>query len=193
MHPTHTTLAACSSYSFPGFIINSQELSSKSWERMSSRCMLVALVPSIHPQSRECRHQITSLVACWRHSFPGLLRNSWEFCTNSWECMRHTAHCTLTRSRYLVPRRQIPGNSSHNAGNSFPGFRRNTSLSWESLQNTINPSILVPRKQSYYQEFGQIAGNMGPRRQVSQDTMKIVPRNLIFGRLIPGNHRIPGN
>ena len=74
-------------------------------------------------------------------SFPGLLRNSWEFLSHSWECMHHTTHGTLPRSQYLVPGWQIPGNLSHNAGNSFPGFRRNTSLSWESFRKTVYSTI----------------------------------------------------
>ena len=41
-------------------------------------------------------------------SFPGFLRNSWEFSSHSWECMHHTAHVTLPRSQYLVHGWPIP-------------------------------------------------------------------------------------
>jgi hypothetical protein len=69
MPAPHPPLTACSYYSFPGFITNSWELSSKSREHMSSRCVLVPLVPSIHTKSWESMHRVTSLVACWpRHS-----------------------------------------------------------------------------------------------------------------------------
>ena len=67
--PHNPPLTACSYYSFPEFITNSWELSSKSREHMSSRCVLVPLVPSIHTKSWESMHRVTSLVACWpRHS-----------------------------------------------------------------------------------------------------------------------------
>ena len=68
--------------------------------------------------------------------------NSWEFLPNSWECMHHTAHCTLPRSRYCVPRGHIPRNDCHNAGNSFPGISENVSDSWERVQNTTHSAIV---------------------------------------------------
>ena len=148
-------------HSFLGIVV-------KSREHMSLGCMLVPLVPGIHTQSRESMHRVTSLVACWLHSFPGLLHNSWEFLSHSWESMHHTAHGTLTRFRYPVPGGHIPGNLSHNAGNSFPGIRGHMSLSWESLRNTVNSTISsrysFPANSRIPGNLVQIPGNMVPKR-----------------------------